>query len=150
VFVGSATRICNLHLPNVARSVFVNRSLRLDKITWFGFDMDYTLAEYLHPQYDEMIYEFAKQRLVDQGYPKSLLALKYEHEFAIRCLFIDTKLGNVLKISALCARDRVCGVSSRNRQIRRGVAVYAWSRVVEQGRVGSNLSSIASEQWCVT
>ena len=26
--------------------IFVNRSLRLDKIKFYGFDMDYTLAEY--------------------------------------------------------------------------------------------------------
>lgn len=69
--------------------VFVNRSIRLDKvrrlvqaillactkllyatrayarydaqIRWFGFDMDYTLAEYKHPAYDETIYELIKK-----------------------------------------------------------------------------------------
>lgn len=78
--------------------VFVNRALRLDKIRWFGFDMDYTLAEYIHPAYDEMIYDFTKARLIDMGYPASIQELQYEHAFAIRCLYIDRQLGNLLKV----------------------------------------------------
>jgi 5'-nucleotidase len=78
--------------------VFVNRALRLDKIKWFGFDMDYTLAEYIHPAYDEMIYDFTKERLIDMGYPPSIKALKYDHSFPIRCLYIDRQLGNLLKV----------------------------------------------------
>ena len=30
--------------------VFVNRSLHLEKIKYYGFDMDYTLAEYKSPE----------------------------------------------------------------------------------------------------
>jgi 5'-nucleotidase len=78
--------------------VFVNRALRLDKIRWFGFDMDYTLADYIHPAYDEMIYDFTKDRLIAMGYPTSIKELKYEHAFAIRCLYIDRQLGNLLKV----------------------------------------------------
>lgn len=32
--------------------IFVNRSLHLEKIKFFGFDMDYTLAEYKSPQFE--------------------------------------------------------------------------------------------------
>ena len=32
--------------------IFVNRSLHLEKIKFFGFDMDYTLAEYKSPEYE--------------------------------------------------------------------------------------------------
>jgi len=32
--------------------IFVNRSLHMEKIKFFGFDMDYTLAEYKSPQYE--------------------------------------------------------------------------------------------------
>ena len=32
--------------------VFVNRSLHLEKIKFYGFDMDYTLAEYKSPEYE--------------------------------------------------------------------------------------------------
>ena len=30
----------------------MNRSLHMEKIKFFGFDMDYTLAEYKSPQYE--------------------------------------------------------------------------------------------------
>ena len=32
--------------------IFVNRSLHLEKIKFFGFDMDYTLAEYKSPEFE--------------------------------------------------------------------------------------------------
>ena len=32
--------------------VFVNRSLHMEKIKFYGFDMDYTLAEYKSPEYE--------------------------------------------------------------------------------------------------
>ena len=32
--------------------VFVNRSLHLEKIKYYGFDMDYTLAEYKSPDFE--------------------------------------------------------------------------------------------------
>jgi len=42
--------------------VFVNRSLSLDKIKFFGFDMDYTLAVYKSPQMEELGFELARDR----------------------------------------------------------------------------------------
>ena len=46
----SATPTSSLFSPGEGRPpenrIFVNRSLRLDKIKFYGFDMDYTLAEY--------------------------------------------------------------------------------------------------------
>lgn len=35
--------------------VFVNRSVNLEKIKIFGFDMDYTLAVYKSPQYEKLV-----------------------------------------------------------------------------------------------
>jgi hypothetical protein len=32
--------------------IFVNRSLHLEKIKFYGFDMDYTLAEYKAPEFE--------------------------------------------------------------------------------------------------
>jgi hypothetical protein len=36
-------------------AVFVNRSVNLEKIKIFGFDMDYTLAVYKSPQYEKLV-----------------------------------------------------------------------------------------------
>lgn len=35
--------------------IFVNRSLHLENIKYYGFDMDYTIAEYLSPQYEQLV-----------------------------------------------------------------------------------------------
>ena len=38
------------HLNDPHLRIFVNRSLTLEKIKFYGFDMDYTLAEYKSPE----------------------------------------------------------------------------------------------------
>lgn len=77
--------------------VFVNRPLRMDKIEYLGFDMDYTLAIY-KLEYEELCYDMIVERLVEMGYPKSILDIKYDPNLMIRGLFIDEELGNFLKI----------------------------------------------------
>ena len=52
--------------------VFVNRSLHMEKIKFFGFDMDYTLAEYNSPQYEILGFDLVKERLVTLGYPSQI------------------------------------------------------------------------------
>ncbi|KAG5449791.1 Cytosolic purine 5'-nucleotidase, partial [Clonorchis sinensis] len=78
--------------------IFVNRSLQLDKIKFFGFDMDYTLAEYKSPDYEELAFDTLKERLVHVGYPEELLSFKYEPSFPIRGLWFDRLYGTFLKI----------------------------------------------------
>jgi len=84
----------------ITQRVFVNRSLRLDKIEWFGFDMDYTLAVYKEPVFEAMTYDIAVARLVKMGYPESIKELKYDPDFPIRGIFIDSELGNLLKVDS--------------------------------------------------
>eukprot|EP01135_Chromosphaera_perkinsii_P009739 Nk52_evm4s1869 gene=Nk52_evmTU4s1869 len=78
--------------------VFVNRNLRLHKIAYFGFDMDYTLAYYHTPDYESAAYELICERMVEMGYPAAVGKFKYDPEFPIRGLFFDTVLGNLLKV----------------------------------------------------
>ncbi|KAJ1347610.1 hypothetical protein KIN20_002709 [Parelaphostrongylus tenuis] len=47
--------------------VFVNRSLRMEKINFFGFDMDYTLIQYKSPDLEILAFDMAVQRLIDMG-----------------------------------------------------------------------------------
>eukprot|EP01080_Neovahlkampfia_damariscottae_P000131 gene131-4377_t len=80
------------------KRIFVNRAINLDKIEYFGFDMDYTLAVYL-PEFDKLQYEKVVERLITKkGYPKELENLKFDPNFAIRGVYVDKKLGNILKI----------------------------------------------------
>ncbi|KAG9335724.1 hypothetical protein JZ751_004260 [Albula glossodonta] len=68
--------------------VFVNRSLALENIKCYGFDMDYTLAMYKSPDYEQLGYSLLLERLVSIGYPHELL----------HGLVFDTTFGNLLKI----------------------------------------------------
>ena len=85
-------------VPERARRVYCNRSIRLDQIEWIGFDMDYTLAIYDKAKMDRLTIEAALQKLVIKGYPDSLLTLPLDLSFPVRGLIIDNKLGNVLKM----------------------------------------------------
>nr|XP_039262576.1 cytosolic purine 5'-nucleotidase-like isoform X2 [Styela clava] len=78
--------------------VFVNRSLNLGKIKFFGFDMDYTLAVYKSPQYEALGFDLARDRLVECGYPAELKECVYDPNFVVRGLVLDTQYGNFLKI----------------------------------------------------
>ncbi|KAL6060009.1 Cytosolic purine 5'-nucleotidase, partial [Balamuthia mandrillaris] len=80
------------------KRVFVNRSLRLDRIEWVGFDMDYTLAVYKSPEFEALTYDIAIAHMIDMGYPQSISQLKYNPAYPIRGLFIDSQLGNMLKV----------------------------------------------------
>ncbi|XP_026060178.1 cytosolic purine 5'-nucleotidase-like isoform X1 [Carassius auratus] len=80
--------------------VFVNRSLAMEKIKFFGFDMDYTLAVYKSPEYESLGFDLTVERLVSIGYPQELLGFVYDPTFPTRGLVFDTMYGNLLKVDA--------------------------------------------------
>ncbi|XP_033203246.1 cytosolic purine 5'-nucleotidase isoform X6 [Bombus vosnesenskii] len=80
--------------------IFVNRSLHLENIKFYGFDMDYTLAEYKSPQYEQLGFTLLKDRLVSLGYPQEIKAFEYDPSFPVRGLWFDTLYGNLLKVDA--------------------------------------------------
>uniref|UniRef100_A0A669AX09 5'-nucleotidase, cytosolic IIb n=1 Tax=Oreochromis niloticus TaxID=8128 RepID=A0A669AX09_ORENI len=83
-----------------AIKIFVNRSLAMEKIKCFGFDMDYTLAVYKSPEYESLGFELTVERLVSIGYPQELLSFVYDPSFPTRGLVFDTMYGNLLKVDA--------------------------------------------------
>ncbi len=83
--------------PPPSRRIYCNRNLRLDQIDVVGFDMDYTLASYKQAEIDRLSIEATAKKLVQKGYPDSLLSMKYRTNFPIRGLLVDKRLGNVLK-----------------------------------------------------
>ncbi|XP_055585658.1 cytosolic purine 5'-nucleotidase isoform X3 [Uranotaenia lowii] len=80
--------------------IFVNRSLHLENIKFYGFDMDYTIAEYKSPQYEQLGFNLVKERLVALGYPVEILQFEYDPSFPVRGLWFDTLYGNLLKVDA--------------------------------------------------
>uniref|UniRef100_A0A8C9W010 Cytosolic purine 5'-nucleotidase n=1 Tax=Scleropages formosus TaxID=113540 RepID=A0A8C9W010_SCLFO len=80
--------------------VFVNRSLAMEKIKCFGFDMDYTLAVYKSPEYESLGFDLTVEHLVSIGYPQELLNFVYDPSFPTRGLVFDSMYGNLLKVDA--------------------------------------------------
>ncbi len=81
------------------RQIYVNRSLRLDKITMIGFDMDHTLAVYHLDAIDKLAYDMTVQMMIEQyGYPSQLKDYPFQRNMAIRGLVVDKPNGNLLKM----------------------------------------------------
>lgn len=78
--------------------VFVNRSLHLQKIKFFGMDMDYTLAVYKSLEYESLAFRLVVERLICIGYPEAIRDFEYDPSFSVRGLWFDTKYGNLLKV----------------------------------------------------
>lgn len=79
--------------------VYVNRTLNLRKIQYLGFDMDHTLVRYDSRAFEKTTHDLVLEKLVARGYPKSVLQLKFDYDFAIRGLVMDKLKGNLLKVS---------------------------------------------------
>jgi HAD superfamily 5'-nucleotidase-like hydrolase len=81
-------------------NVYVNRTLNLKKIQFIGFDMDHTLIRYNSKNFEKLVHEMVREKLVrERGYPKSILNLPFEFDRVIRGLVIDRKNGNLLKLN---------------------------------------------------
>ncbi|KAK6185100.1 hypothetical protein SNE40_007411 [Patella caerulea] len=80
--------------------IFVNRSLHLEKIKFFGFDMDYTLAVYKSKEYEALGFNLLKNRLLEIGYPTVINEFEYDPTFPVRGLWFDKIHGNLLKVDA--------------------------------------------------
>lgn len=55
---------------DIGKKIFCNRSLNMKNIVAVGFDMDYTLAQYMPETFESLAYEGTIRKLVyDLGYP---------------------------------------------------------------------------------
>jgi len=85
--------------PNHKR-VYVNRTLRMEKIGVIGFDLDWTLADYNEDALSDLAFGLVLDRLVERhGYPKEIFACEYRPGFSRRGLIIDTEAGTILKMN---------------------------------------------------
>lgn len=90
-------RLSPRDIPKSAQ-IFVNRNLKMTTVGLIGFDMDHTLANYAPNAFEELAFEQAKRKLVEDGYPEAVAALRYDPEFVIRGLVVDKTNGNVIKM----------------------------------------------------
>lgn len=82
-----------------ARRIYVNRNLRMDQVELIGFDLDHTLATYAFPEIEQLAFDLTVEKLVvDFGYPRAMLDLRYDRTFVMRGLLVDKAHGNILKL----------------------------------------------------
>ncbi|AMV12800.1 TPA: 5' nucleotidase [Legionella pneumophila] len=80
--------------------VFVNRIINMRKIKLIGLDMDHTLIRYNSKNFESLVYDLVKERLAESfHYPEEIKKFKFNFDDAIRGLVIDSKNGNILKLS---------------------------------------------------
>lgn len=80
--------------------VFVNRILNLRKIKMIGLDMDHTLIRYHSEEFEALVYQLIIEQLITiKNYPVEIKKFNFNFHDAIRGLVIDTKNGNILKLS---------------------------------------------------
>ncbi|MEL7060215.1 MAG: HAD-IG family 5'-nucleotidase [Acidobacteriota bacterium] len=86
--------------PEPAQQVFVNRTLRMEKIACIGFDLDWTLAHYDQDSMSQTAFEMTLDRLVEQfSYPRAILESEFRADFCRRGSILDTAEGAVLKMN---------------------------------------------------
>lgn len=86
------------------QKVFINRILNLKKIKYIGLDMDHTLIRYNIQNFETLVYSMVIDRLIkNKKYPQDLKNLQFNFSDAIRGLIIDSKNGNILKLSRFSA-----------------------------------------------
>ena len=82
----------------VVNRVFTNNAIAFKRIDVIGCDYDYTLVSYTRAM-EQLIYDLAKDYLVEQGYPAELKATKYDPFFGVRGVAIDLEKGLLCKLS---------------------------------------------------
>lgn len=86
--------------PQRAAQIFVNRTLRMEKISFVGFDLDWTLADYDHDAMSQTAFEMTLDRLVrEMDYPEAILKAEFRSDFCRRGSILDTEAGTVLKMN---------------------------------------------------
>lgn len=87
------------HEIPIGNQIFCNRSLNMKNIGAVGFDMDYTLAQYMPETFESLAYNGTIKKLVEKlGYPSELLEWEFDWEYMVRGLVLDKKRGNILKM----------------------------------------------------
>lgn len=83
----------------IGKQIFCNRSLNMKSIVAVGFDMDYTLAQYMPATFESLAYNGTVRKLVyNLGYPSELLEWTFDWKYMVRGLVLDKKKGNILKM----------------------------------------------------
>lgn len=87
-----------MQAPPQHRRIFCNRTLNLRQVRAIGYDMDYTLIHYRVDEWERKAFEYARHKLLAQGWP--VQDLSFDPNLMVRGLILDTQLGNILKVNS--------------------------------------------------
>ncbi|MEQ2252509.1 5'-nucleotidase domain-containing protein 2, partial [Ilyodon furcidens] len=80
--------------------IYANNEVSLEEVDIYGFDYDYTLAQYSN-ELNTLIYDTAKGFLIEHfKYPEEIAKYEYIPNFAVRGLHYDIQKGLLMKIDA--------------------------------------------------
>ena len=69
----------------MGKKIFCNRPLNMKNIVAVGFDMDYTLAQYMPETFESLAYDGTVRKLVYKlGYPPEVCVLEQEPCYSVR------------------------------------------------------------------
>lgn len=121
--------------------IYANRDTNLEEIHFYGFDMDYTLAVYQSPAYEDLTYSLALSDLVyGAGYPEQLLSLHYDPKFPIRGLLLDKQKGNLIKLDSFGAI--LLSVHGRTKHTREETRAEYPSLFIPSDQIGTRFFAI--------
>ena len=84
--------------------VYINRLLNMRRIKYIGLDMDHTLVRYHSEEFESLVFNMVIERLIASlSYPPELRRFRFDYKRAIRGLVIDSKNGNIIKLSRYAA-----------------------------------------------
>lgn len=76
----------------------------MKKIKYIGLDMDHTLVRYNTKNFEALVYKLVVEKLIkDKNYPPEIRRFQFNFDHAIRGLIVDSKNGNILKLSRYSA-----------------------------------------------
>ena len=72
------------------KQIFCNRSLNMKNIIAVGFDMDYTLAQYMPETFESLAYEGTVRKLVyDLGYPSEVRGFYSSYNYTFNIIVLN-------------------------------------------------------------
>ena len=104
--------------------VHVVKNLNLSRIKFYGFDMDFTLCEYVTCEFDKTLFMLTKQSLVqDMNYSTTILDIPYNSDFSMCGLWCDKETGNILKVDFF-GKILACWHGTRKMELEEVLAIY--------------------------
>nr|KYP51315.1 Cytosolic purine 5'-nucleotidase [Cajanus cajan] len=117
----------------IGKQIFCNRPLNMKNIVAVGFDMDYTLAQYIPETFESLAYQHTVEMLVyDLHYPSELLSWSFDSNYMVRGLVLDKKRGNILKMD-------------RHKYVK--VAYHGFKELSKEDKVGTYANTLVHDSF---